>query len=251
MKKIFIFLVFCTPFCSLGQASQSPNKNKIAALIVRPDRKHLTDLERNLPKHHKEYHKGDLAVDVYEVMTGPRTGELHIVSRTTRSWTEMEKDARRTPDHVVDWERNISPFLTQEGPSEFVEWGENSYLPANPADVPQAEKLEVIFIDVQPGMDEEFNAGMKKIKEMFQKNNSKVYYNAGTRAFGIGSQTVIVVPLAKGLESLEPDPASAWPTMFKNAFPKEDFAAWMKKFNSTQQKFESFLVLHRKDLSSD
>ncbi|MEO8112056.1 MAG: hypothetical protein ABI594_18550 [Ginsengibacter sp.] len=53
-----------------------------------------------------------------------------------------------------------------------------------------------------------------------------------------------------GWASFEPDPNAEWPKLFKAAFPKEDFKAWIKKFNGTQKSFESMVVKHRTDLSS-
>ena len=85
---------------------------------------------------------------------------------------------------------------------------------------------------------------------MYTKSNSKNYYIIQTSAFGKGTQVVVVFPLAKGWASFEPDPDAGWDKMFKVAYPKEDFKAWVKIFNSTQKSFESMVIKHRQDLSS-
>jgi hypothetical protein len=46
-------------------------------------------------------------------------------------------------------------------------------------------------------MEEDFFAGIKKIKEMYKKSNSKNYYAIQVSAFGKGTQVSVVFPLPK------------------------------------------------------
>lgn len=94
--------------------------------------------------------------------------------------------------------------------------------------------MSVIYeIEIIPGKENDFYAGIKKIKEMYKKNNSKNYYLVQTRIFGKGSQAMVVAPLPNGWASLEENPDDDWAKMFKKAFPNEDYKAWSKKFNDT------------------
>ena len=126
---------------------------------------------------------------------------------------------------------------------------DDSYFSANPSEM-HTDLMGVYFIDINPGMESDFYAGTKKIKEMYKKSNTKNYFVIQTRMFGKGSQAVVLFPLPKGWASFEPGPNDDWSKMFKATFPKEDFNAWIKKFNSTQKSFESMVVKHRQDLSS-
>lgn len=252
MKRFLLCLILFSPALLLAQG-ESPKKNKMAVVLLHPKASEKRDFERNLMQHNKDFHKGPGAVDIYEVLAGERTGEFHFIFRNQVSWDQMETayNASQQKEHADDWDINVAPHLSgsSDSPLFIFETSDDSYLPPNPAEM-NADMLGLYFIDLNSGMEEDFFAGIKKIKEMYQKNNSKNYYAIHTNMFGKGTQVVVAFPLAKGWASFEPNPDDDWAKMFKTAFPKEDYKAWMKKFNASQKSLESLVVKYRKDLSS-
>ncbi|MEO6681434.1 MAG: hypothetical protein ABIN48_01290 [Ginsengibacter sp.] len=251
MKRILLIMSVMLPIL-LSAQSNTPKKNKMSVEIMRPINLHQNDFERNLAHHNKEFHSGANAVDIYEVVTGDHMGEYNFVFRNPMSWAGIEStfnDAGK-PGHAADWDMNIASHLSAPASLYLYEISEDSYMPPSPQGM-QTELMGIYLIELVPGMEEDFFSGAKKISEMYKKSNSDNYYLLQTGVMGKGSQVVIVFPLAKGWESFEPNPNDDWSKMFKAAFPKEDFKAWSKKFNSTQKSFESMVVRHRKDLSSD
>lgn len=250
MKRLLTIIALLSPML-LSAQGDAPKENKTIVEILHPTYMQHNDFEKNLAQHNKEFHTGKFAVDIYEVLTGTRRGEYHFVFRNPLSWAGIESTFNSVNDknHANDWGMNVASHLSDNSPLFIYEISDDSYLPPNPSDM-NTDLIGLYLIDVNPGMEEDFFAGIKKIKEMYQKNNSKNYYAVQTGAFGKGTQVVVVFPLPKGWASFEPDPNSAWDKMFKAAFPKEDFKAWSKKFSSTQNSFESLVVKHRQDLSS-
>jgi len=250
MKRLLLLGILLSPVL-LNSQGETPKKNKMGVVVMRPTAKEKHDFERNLAQHNKDFHKGQAAVDIYEVLVGERTGEFHFVFRNQVSWDQFEAGykAAQEKDHSADWDLNVATHLSGESPFFIYETSEDSYMPANPAEM-TADMWGLYLIDIKMGMEEDFFTAVKKIKEMYQKNNSKNYYFMHTRAFGNGTQVAVVFPLAKGWASFEPNPNDDWAKMFKTAFPKEDYKAWLKKLNDSQKSFESMVVKHRKDLSS-
>ncbi len=250
MKRILFLMALISPIILRAQGN-TPKENKIAVEILHPLNMHEIDFERGLAQHIKDYHKGDLAVNIFEVLTGKRRGEFHFVFRNHFSWTNIHSafDAAGENSHSEDWTLNVGRHITNEIPLYIYEESDDSYKPSNPSDM-KLDMLGLYLIDINIGMEEDFYAAIKKIKEMHQKNNSKNYYQILTNTFGEGNQVIVVFPLIKGWASFEPNPDEAWEKMFKAAFPKEDFKTWAKKFSSTQKSFESMVIKLRPDLSS-
>lgn len=250
MKKFLLLVSLIVPML-LSAQTKPGKKNKSTIIILHPLQGQRENLEKGLTQHDQEFHKGDAAVDIYEVLTGDRTGEYHFVYRNPSSWADVETsmNAANEKGHSSDWSQNVAKYISTPSARFFYEVSDDSYLPSNPSEM-HTDLMGVYLIDVNPGMDEDFYAGLKKLKEMFKKNNSKNYYLLQTLVFGKGSQVAVVFPLPNGWSSFEPDPNDDWSKMFKKAFPKEDFKIWIKRFNATQKSFESFVVKHRADLSS-
>lgn len=250
MKKLLLIIALSSPML-LSAQGDAPKKNKVGVDILHPLHNERNDFERSLAQHNKEFHKGESAVDIYEVLTGNHTGEYHFVFRNPNSWAGVETgfNAANDKSHSADWQMNVAKHLSEDAPFFIYEVSDDSYMSSNPADM-HSELMGVYLIDINPGMEEDFFGSLKKIKEMYQKGNSKNYYFIQTSSFGKGTQVVVVFPLAKGWASFEPDPNADWDKLFKAAFPKEDFKTWLKKFNGSQKSFESMVVKHRADLSS-
>jgi hypothetical protein len=250
MKKILLLIALIVPML-LSAQTKTGKKNKTTIIILHPLQGESENFEKGLTQHNKDFHKGDAAVDIYEVITGERTGEYHFVYRNPSSWADVETafNATNEKDHTTDWTQNVAKYISTPSPRFFYEVSDDSYLPANQSEM-NTDLMGVYLIGINLGMETDFYAALKKINEMFKKNDSKNYYLLQSMVFGKGSQVAVVFPLPNGWSSFEPDPNADWSKMFKKAFPNEDYKAWIKKFNATQSSFESFVVKHRTDLSS-
>ncbi|MEO6905891.1 MAG: hypothetical protein ABI148_05990 [Ginsengibacter sp.] len=250
MKKLLLLLAFLVPILLFAQ-NNAPKKNKSTVIVLHPLPGDRESFEQALAQHNNKFHKDQGQVDIYEVLAGDRTGEYHFVYRNPASWVDVENSfhAANEKDHSDDWNQNVAKHLADAGKRFFYEVSDDSYLPANPAEM-HTDLMGVYLIDLNPGMESDFYSSLKKVKEMYKKSNSKDYYMIQSNMFGKGAQAVVIFPLAKGWASFEPNPDNDWSKMFKAAFPKEDYKAWDKKFNSSQKSFESMVVKHRKDLSS-
>ena len=250
MKKLLFLAAFLAPILLIGQKT-APKQNKTTVLVLHPLAGDREGFEQALAQHNNKFHKDQGQVDIFEVLTGDHTGDYHFVYRSPASWADVETafSATNEKSHSDDWNQNVAKHLSGAGKRFFYEASDDSYLPSGPAEM-RTDLVGLYLIDINPGMEDDFFAGIKKIKEMYKKSNSKNHYAIETSAFGKGTQVSVVFPLPKGWASFEPDPNGDWSKMFKVAFPKEDFKAWMKKFNDSQKSFESMVIKHRQDLSS-
>jgi|GEM_PF-1759250 len=250
MKKIFLLAMLFVPML-LPAKNEAGKKNKSIVVLLNPLKGERANFEKGLAQHCKQFHSGNNPIDIYEVIAGDRTGEFHFVYRNHYTWSELDKvtSSAEEASHDADWTQHVDKYLDGPTPRFFYEMSEYSFMPSNPAEM-NAEMLGIYLIETYLGKEQEFNEGVKKINEMYKKNNSKNYFLMQTRVFGKENQAVVIFPLSKGWASLEPDSSEDWSKMFKKAFPKEDFGAWIKKFNATQKSFESMLVKHRTDLST-
>jgi len=250
MKKILLLTLLLIPVL-LSAQNKPGKKDKTIIVYLHPLQGQSDNFEKGLAHHNQTFHNGKDPIDVYEVISGEQTGEFAFVYRNGYSWSDVDATSKNAEDkeHAADWDQNVAKYITYNAPRNFYAQSEDSYLPAEMSGM--NPDLSVIYaIGIVPGKESEFYAGLKKIQEMHRKNNSKNYYLIQTRVFGKGNQVLVIIPLQNGWSSLEPDPNDDWAKMFKKAFPTEDYKAWEKKFEATQNAFESFVVKFRKDLSS-
>jgi hypothetical protein len=250
MKQLLLLAGLLMPIL-LSAQTKDPKKDKSTVIALRALPNESENLEKGLAQHVKNYHSADGHIDVYEVLTGTHTGEYRFVYRTPASWADVETEftAANDKSHADDWTENVAKYTDGKDNRYFYEISDDSYLPSDPSAM-QAPLMGVYIITLKPGTEADFYAGVKRIKEMHKKAKSKDYYMIQSQVFGLGSQAVVIFPLPNGFASLEPNPNDDWSKMFKAAFPKEDYKAWSKKFEGTQEAFESFVVKRRADLSS-
>lgn len=250
MKKLLMLIAIISPMLLCAQTT-APKKNKFSVTVMTPPANQVRDFETNLAAHDKEFHKGQQAVDIFEALTGTRGGQYYFVSRNLATWADVQKsfDAVDDKAHSADWSLNVAPHLEGPMPNFIYSVSDDSYASSNRADM-ETDLQGLYFIELNNGMEDDFFSSLKKIKEMYQKANSKGYFTVQTSVFDKGTNVLVAFPLPQGWASFEPNPATEWPVMFKAAFPKDDFKAFMKKFNDAQKSLESVVIKHRKDLSS-
>ncbi|HMT96589.1 MAG TPA: hypothetical protein PKC62_07860 [Ferruginibacter sp.] len=250
MKKLILLFTLALPMWLCAQNKEG-KKNKLTVIALHPLQNESDNFEKGLAQHNKMFHSGDAAIDIYQVLTGDRTGEFHFVYRNLASWADVDKSFEAVTDkaHAQDWDNNVGKYVSTNAPRYYYVLSDDSYMSPNRADM-ESEMLGLYFIELNPGMEDDFYAGLKKIKEMYKLNKSKNYYQIFSRSFGTNSQLAVVFPLPNGWASFEPNADEDWSKMFKVAFPKEDFKLWEKKFNATQKNFESMVIKRRADLSS-
>ena len=250
MKRLLLIVSILLP--ALLNAQPKPGqKNKSIFEFLRPLHGDADNFEKGLAHHNQTFHNGKDPVDIYEELTGDQTGEYAFVYRNFYTWSDVKNttQAAENKDHAADWDQNVAKYAESNSPRVFYEMSEDSYLPPDMSNF-NTDIQGVYLLEPTPGKEDVFYAGLKKIKEMYKKTNSKNYYIIQNRIFGKGNQTMVAFPLPEGWKSFEPDPANEWPVMFKKAFPNEDYKAWNKKFSDSQKSFDSFVVKWRKDLSS-
>lgn len=249
MKKILLLASLFMPML-LSAQTKPGKKDKGIIIFLHPLQGQSDNLQKGLAHHNQTFHTGNNPIDVYEALTGDATGDYAFVYPSGYTWADVESasNSANEKDHSTDWSENVAKYAASDT-RNFYATSDHSYLPSDPS-VLNTDLSAVYSIEIVAGKEKDFYAAIRKIKEMHQKNNSKNYFIVQSRIFGKGSQAMVIVPLPNGWASFEPNPSDDWSKMFKKAFPNEDYQAWSKKFQATQQSFNSFVVKLRKDLSS-
>jgi hypothetical protein len=210
--------------------------------------------------HLAQFHKTDDKRTVYEVLSGSRSGEYHIVEGPI-SYADMDSVRANAKDHGLDLEKNFSPYLEDNSTSGVYRWDDTASLNGKV----QAEKFQVTITHIKFGMQMETLREAKRSSLINAKlnPNNRFSYNYFVQIWA-GSDPVVVTirNLKDGFRELEnnyygPNPMTNQPNAFKDAYIKEyGYDAWdarqkVLENNANVASREVFIMKLRKDLSSE
>ncbi len=112
MKKA-VFLCLLIPLLGIGQTKNVVNTNRVFAKVDK-----VLEFEKALTVHSQKYHTGDWKWRVYEISSGPDAGG-YMISEGPVSWEQIDTRGNLGNEHNVDWNKNVTPFLTDRGSSGY------------------------------------------------------------------------------------------------------------------------------------
>jgi hypothetical protein len=112
MKKFF-FLCLFIPVLGMSQDKNVVNTNRVFAKIDK-----VLEFEKALAAHSQKYHTGDWKWRVYEISSGPDAGG-YMITEGPVSWEQIDARGNLGNEHNVDWNKNVTPFLTDRGSSAY------------------------------------------------------------------------------------------------------------------------------------
>ncbi len=104
--KLFSLLVMLSPFMGMSQP-----KNVISTHRVFPKMDKIMEFEKALAAHAQKYHTGDVHWRVFTIQSGPDIGGYHI-TEGPKSWESEDARGDINPEHQMDWNKNVSAYLT-------------------------------------------------------------------------------------------------------------------------------------------
>ncbi len=112
MKKA-LFLCLLIPLLGISQTKNVVNTNRVFAKVDK-----VLEFEKALTVHSQKYHTGDWKWRVYEISSGPDAGG-YMISEGPVSWEQIDTRGNLGNEHNVDWNKNVTPFLTDRGSSGY------------------------------------------------------------------------------------------------------------------------------------
>ena len=247
MRKLLLIAITFATATVFGQGNTLYNVSMIEAKAGQS-----AAFERSWKNHVVKFHNGDDKRSVEEIVTGPNSGNLLLVSGPS-SMADMDIEKVSQPAHDADYDGTVVPSVATFSKLGTYRWVDTlSYNGRVPA-----TKYSVSVYHVKPGKGPDVMAEIKRGLVVNQKIKSASSYNTYVKLWP-GSDPVIVVRtnLKDGFKQLD----NTYPEMksmadnFKAGYTQEyGQAAWdnrakvIPEFCTT---WETYLTKDRKDLSS-
>lgn len=221
--------------------------------LVQPRSGQVPAFEAAWKTHVIKYHNGESKRAVFEVITGDNAGTYQFVDGPF-DYAQMDKEMTNAKAHDNDYGMSVSNKLEMEKGGYMFRWIDT--LSYNYSGV-TADKFVQSNYMIKPGKLTEFLKEAKRnvvINGMIKNPGSSTVY---LQLFaGSKQQLVVRTALKNGFKELDPTFTASTSEAFKEAYIKEyGQVDWDKRANPPGiyqwiDSFETFLVKHRKDLSS-
>jgi hypothetical protein len=258
-KTFFLWLFIAAAFIASGQGKTLYEVN-----IVKPKVGMRSTFETKWKAHLAQFHKTDDKRKVYEVVSGPHSGEYHIVEGPI-SYADMDTERPNGKEHGLDLEKNFSPYLEPNSMNATFRWDDTASFNGKV----EATKFQVTVTHVKWNMItetiRESRRGSLINAKLNQANNTPLRFstNVYTKIMsGSDPVRVTIRNLKDGFKELEtdyygPNPMANQPNAFRDAYIKDyGYDAWDARQkvldnNANVASREVYLMILRKDLSSE
>lgn len=251
-KTFFLWLLFAVAYFANGQ------KTLYTVNFVKPKSGMKSAFEASWKKHMTTYHKTDDKRIVYEVMSGPRIGEFHIVEGPF-AFADMDAEKPNAKEHWLDLEKNYFPMLENERMNATYRWDDTASFNGKVT----ADKFLVTVTHVKLGMIAETITESRRGSLVNAKINptSRFSVNVYSQIWsGSDPVRVSIRNLKDGFKELEADyygPNTTPPNAFRDAYIKDygydayDARQKVLANNANVESREVYTMKLRKDLSSE
>jgi len=254
-QTIFLWLFIAAVFIASGQGKTLYEVN-----FVKPKPGMQSTFEAKWKAHLALFHKTDNKRTVYEVLSGPHSGEFHIVEGPI-SYADMDIERPNAKEHGLDLEKNFSPYLEPNSMNATFLWDDTASFNGKVT----ADKFQVTVTHVKWNMITETIRESTSGSLIIAKINptSRFSVNVYTQIWsGSDPVRVSIRNLKDGFKELEnnyygPNPMANQPNAFRDAYIKDyGYDAWdarqkVLENNANVESREIFIMKLRKDLSSE
>jgi hypothetical protein len=238
MRKIFL-LCMLVPLLGIGQ-----NKIVISSFRVTPKPDKVVEFEKALAAHAQKFHTGDLKWRVFEVQSGPEYGAYHVTEGPT-SWEAMDGRGDISPEHKLDWDKNVTPLTTGSGSSTYSQF--NADLSTVQL-TDYADKIIIMHAYPKPGMINHLTDLVKKLKKVWEAGSESVaVYNPINSG---EPQITTVTRLKAGLKELDPSFRKSMAERYNAVYGEGTWDYYLEDYAKYVEKRWSEMLFYRADLSS-
>lgn len=238
MKRI---ILICLLFPLFGMAQ---NKNVISVNRVFPKVDKVLEFEKALAAHAQKYHIGDWKWRVFEVQSGPDAGAYHITEGPT-SWEAIDGRGNLGTEHNIDWNKNVTIYLTERGTSSYSVFQDSL---STVAMTDYTDKINVTHWFPKVGWGNKLNDIIKKMKNVWVAGNESIaVYNASSSG---PAQVTIVTRYKQGLKERVTGFRRPFKERYEAANGADSFDEYLATIRDYLDKSWSELLFLRADLSS-
>ena len=174
MKKLTcIILMMLFPLLGFTQEAkkEAPKKGTLSSYRVSAKDGHNTALKAAITAHAQKFHTGNWKWRVSEVLTGPDSG-AYLIVEGPNSWTDLEGRGDLGPEHMKDYETNITPHVEKTSPEVYATYQEDVSTVVAGAFSPNKTLIRRVY--PKPGCGPQVYEALKTWKKVWEKRGSNV-----------------------------------------------------------------------------
>ncbi len=238
MRKISLFFLLI-PVLAISQ-----NQNVVNASRYFPKMDKVLEFEKALTSHIQKFHSGDWKWRVYEIQTGPDAGGFHVVEGP-KSWEDFDKRGNLGDDHMKDWNKNVSVFLTDKYTSLYAEF--KADLSTTQAEG-FTEKITITHVYPKPGSGNIVEGTLAKAKKGWEAGGQTV---AVYQSVASGpNQYALVYRMKDGLKELQEGFRKPFRERYEGANGEGTLETFLEKIREGTDHSWSEMLFLRTDLSA-
>jgi hypothetical protein len=238
MRKIFMFGLFL-PLIGICQT-----KNVVSASRYFPKVDKVQEFEKALANHAQKYHTGDWKWKVFEIESGPDAGGYHV-TEGPNSWEQLDSRGNISAEHMNDWNKNVTPFLTDRYSSSYAEYNEELST-IQLADF--TDKIAITHVFPKTGYGDKVEELLKKLKKAWVAGDQTVaVYTSSSSG---PAQYILVTRYKQGLKEREKNFRKPFKDRYETGNGEGSYENYMQAIREYIDHTWSELLFARADLSS-
>jgi hypothetical protein len=241
----FVALLLAASFASFSQG-----KTLVSVNELKPKPGMGLEFESAWKAHNAKFHSGPDKRNVFEILSGPRTGSFLVVEGDM-SYADLDIDKPGTADHKADVQKNLSPRLDPSAGRSFYRFADTlSYNPTN------TEKAVLTITKLKVGKFGDYSAVLKKVQQVNAERKWPGSTSAYVQLWAGSSPTIVTVRnLKDGFKELEMGyypgfGPNSFPEAYTKTFGADGWAQYLKATTELVDSQEQYIVKWRKDMSS-
>jgi hypothetical protein len=238
MRKISL-LCFLIPVMAMGQKKNVINANRVFPKIDK-----VLEFEKALTAHAQKYHTGDWKWRVFEIQSGPDAGGYHITEGPV-SWDQIDKRGNLGDEHNIDWNKNVTPFLTDKGSSQYSVYQDTL---SSVALTDYTNMINIAHFYPKVGWGFKLREVFVKFKKVWEAGGESVaVYQASSSGT---AQFALVTRYKQGLKEREDGFRKPFKDRYEAIYGQDSWDAVAEVYQNYTEKIWSELLSFRADLSS-
>jgi hypothetical protein len=239
MKKIFFLLLALIPFIGIGQT-----KNVMTAQRVFPKIDKVLEFEKALAAHAQKYHTGDVSWRVFEIQSGPDAGG-YMISEGPTTWEALDGRGDLTAEHTLDWNKNVSAWLTDRMSITFSVFQDSL---STVALGDYAEKINITHVYPKIGKTIKVRNMIKKLRAAWMAEGSTIAVYAANSSGP--AQFTVVTRYKQGLKEKTQGFRKPFKGTFENTNGEDSYDVYLDELGLYVNDIWSELLFLRKELGS-
>lgn len=244
MKLKHSFLLIALICAILPYRGSSQARNVLSTHRVFPKMDKGLEFEKALAAHAQKFHKGDNQWHVFDIVSGPDFGGIHIVEGP-KSWVSEDTRGNLGDDHNLDWNKNMAIYLTDRQSGGYSVYIDS--LSTSPLD-DFAEKSNITHVYPKIGQGDNVVSIIKRLRKVWQASGMSVAVYAANSS-GKGQYT-IVTRYKQGLKEKADDFRAPFKGRYEAANGEGSYNQYLKDVAEYVQDSWSEMIFLRKDLGS-